>query len=245
MNLDFNYNDDNKKIIIDSYNANGYVVLENFIDINQANDLYNFLETRPEFWWESSTVNDESWNGPNNVPYFDENKDIIDKNKLKARVKFIEGNFAYDFDRLREDHVSGCECFTCKFTKDVLQSKKLLDICKDITNNNELGQVPLKPFYSRYSSGNFLSCHTDTANSTQSQEKRRLAVVLHMTKNWQPWYGGNLVIMNKESNEIKKVQTPKFNSLCLMKVEEEGMPHYVDQIFDSLSNKRYAISMWY
>lgn len=245
MDTQFNYNESNKNDIKQFFKHNGYVVIEDFLDTDLADRLFNFLATRPEFWWESSTVNDESWNGTNNVPYFEENSSVIASNKEKARMKFNRGDFSYDFDRLRNDHCEGCNCLTCNFTPDILHSKKLLDICKEITDNPKLGEVKLEPFYSRYKSGSFLSCHTDAINSSEKQEIRRLAVVFHLSKNWRSEYGGNLVIMEKNAKDIKKILTPKFNSICLMNVEEEGMPHYVDQVFDSLLFQRYAISMWY
>ena len=54
------------------------------------------------------------------------------------------------------------------------------------------------------------------------------------------------MLLEKDCSSVKKTLTPKFNSLTLMKVEEEGVPHYVDPIISELVGKnRYAISMWY
>jgi ectoine hydroxylase-related dioxygenase (phytanoyl-CoA dioxygenase family) len=67
MDTQFNYNESNKNDIKQFFKHNGYVVIEDFLDTDLADRLFNFLATRPEFWWESSTVNDESWNGTNEV----------------------------------------------------------------------------------------------------------------------------------------------------------------------------------
>ena len=91
----------------------------------------------------------------------------------------------------------------------------------------------------------FLALHTDAVTKLNGNP-RKVAVVVHLTKDWKPWYGGNLVLLEKDGSSIKKTLTPKFNSVTLMKVEEEGVPHYVDPIIPRLIGKnRYAISMWY
>lgn len=138
-----------------------------------------------------------------------------------------------------------CVCNICEFSK-TLYSKDLLNFCKNFSNDDSLGEINLEPFFSRYKTKDFLSLHTDAVTNFDSKEKRKLAVVIHLTKDWKPWYGGNLMVLNKESSFIKKALTPKFNSVTLMKVQEEGTPHYVDPlIFGNFDKNRYAISMWY
>ena len=67
-------------------------------------------------------------------------------------------------------------------------------------------------------------------------------IAIWMNKNNEIMYNNVL----KQGNYIKKALTPLFNSVTLMRVEEEGVPHYVDPIITGKFDKnRYAISMWY
>ena len=227
----------------DLYIKNDYVVLENFFDSKTIEELYKTIDNAPDYWWNASTL-DYKTHLACNLPYIDDNYRNIDINKQFSLTNLASGKFCYRFDRLRSGHYDNCSCNICKFDK-ILSSKILLDFCKKFTQNSEIGFVKLEPFYSRYRSEDFLALHTDAVTKLNGQP-RKIAVVIHLTKDWLPWYGGNLMLLNKDSTNVKKTLTPKFNSITLMKVEEEGVPHYVDPIIKHLVGKnRYAISMWY
>lgn len=231
------------KVDQDSYQNNDYVVLENFFDSNIVEELYNTIDNVPDYWWEASSLDYET-HLSHNLPYIDDNYRNIEINKKISLTNFASGKFCYRFDRLRSDHYENCNCNICKFDK-ILYSDELLEFCKKFTQNNDIGLVKLEPFYSRYRSEDFLALHTDAVNKINGHP-RKVAIVIHLTKNWKPWYGGNLVLLEKDASSVKKTLTPKFNSVTLMKVEEEGVPHYVDPIITHLVGKnRYAISMWY
>jgi|TARA_E500000178_G_C16863379_1_gene680838 Rps23 Pro-64 3,4-dihydroxylase Tpa1-like proline 4-hydroxylase len=227
----------------DFYQNNDYVVLENFFDSTTIEQLYNTINSAPDNWWNASTL-DSKTDSPFILSYTDNNYMNIKINKKISLINFASGKFCYRFDRLRSDHYKNCNCNVCKFDK-LLHSNELLEFCKKFTENNEIGLIELQPFYSRYRSKDFLSLHTDYV-TTLNGFSRKIAVVIHLTKNWQPWYGGNLTLLEKNSTDIKKTLVPKFNSIILMKVENQGVPHYVTPVINNLLGKnRYAISMWF
>ena len=240
MSINYIINSEDQKF----FSENNYIVLDNFFDKDSLECLYDTINKAPEFWWESSTLSAFP-RLLKNIPYLEENLE-----EIKIRKKFVSeclctGEFCYRFDRIRMPHHDTCVCNICKFSK-TLYSKDLLNFCKNFSNDDSLGEINLEPFFSRYKTKDFLSLHTDAVTNFDSKEKRKLAVVIHLTKDWKPWYGGNLMVLNKESSFIKKALTPKFNSVTLMKVQEEGTPHYVDPlIFGNFDKNRYAISMWY
>ena len=53
------------------------------------------------------------------------------------------------------------------------------------------------------------------------------------------------MILDKEADYVRTAITPKFNSICIMNVENDALPHYVDPMIAGLWKKRYAVSMWY
>ena len=231
------------KVDQEFYQNNDYVVLENFFDSTIIEELFNTINTAPDYWWNASTL-DYKTHLSNNLPYIEDNYRNIEINKKISLTNLATGKFCYRFDRLRSDHYENCTCNICKFDK-ILYSNELLEFCKKFSQNNDIGQVKLDPFYSRYRSEDFLALHTDAVTKLNGSP-RKIAVVIHLTKNWLPWYGGNLTLLEKNSSSIKKTLVPKFNSITLMKVEEEGVPHFVNPIITHLFGKnRYAISMWY
>ena len=239
--MSINYKIDKKDQ--ESYQKNDYVILENFFDTNTVEELYKTIDTAPDYWWNASTL-DYKTHLACNLPYTSDNNKKIEINQKFSLINLANGKFCYRFDRLRSGHYETCTCNVCKFDK-ILYSGGLLNFCKEFTQNDDIGKVKLEPFYSRYRSEDFLALHTDAVTKLNGNP-RKVAVVVHLTKDWKPWYGGNLVLLDKDGTSIKKTLTPKFNSVTLMKVEEEGVPHYVDPIIPRLVGKnRYAISMWY
>ena len=239
--MSINYKIDKKDQ--ESYQKNDYVILENFFDTNTVEELYKTIDTAPDYWWNASTL-DYKTHLACNLSYISDNYKKIEINQKFSSINLANGKFCYRFDRLRSDHYKNCNCNVCKFDK-LLHSNELLEFCKKFTENNEIGLIELQPFYSRYRSKDFLSLHTDYV-TTLNGFSRKIAVVIHLTKNWQPWYGGNLTLLEKNSTDIKKTLVPKFNSIILMKVENQGVPHYVTPVINNLLGKnRYAISMWF
>lgn len=228
----------------DHYEKNGFVVLNNFFKTDVVNDLYKTLNTCNPEWWGASTPTQDY--NPKVIPYYQcgmNDKEIAQRKKLATNT-FCTGGLCYRFDRLRQPHFEACSCNICKFTK-LLHSENLLSFCKDFVNDEDIGNIPLNPYFTRYNDEDFLSLHTDSKSKKENGKVRKIALIIHLAKDWKPWYGGNLVILDKDAKYVRKTLTPNYNSLCIMNVENDALPHYVDPMIVGLWKKRYAISMWY
>lgn len=227
-----------------SYTDNGYVILDNFFDTKIINNLYNTLETCSSEWWGASTPSADY--EPKILPYYQcgmNDKEIHQRKKI-ATNSFCTGNLCYRFDRLIQPHFDSCICNICKFTE-LLRSENLLNFCKNFVKDDDIGNINLNPYYTRYNDNDFLSLHTDSKDKKENGKVRKIAIIIHLAKNWKPWYGGNLMILDKEAEYVRNTITPKFNSICIMNVENDALPHYVDPMIAGLWKKRYAVSMWY
>jgi len=89
-------------------------------------------------------------------------------------------------------------------------------------------------FPSRYVTGDFLDPHTDAAPGTS----RQLAFVINLSKDWNPAWGGNLVI-----DHVHTI-TPAFANLVMFDVRGPGRLHYVSQVTDATDATRLAVSGW-
>jgi Rps23 Pro-64 3,4-dihydroxylase Tpa1-like proline 4-hydroxylase len=92
----------------------------------------------------------------------------------------------------------------------------------------------LKSFVSIYDVGDFLSIHEDP--------NYNVAFILNLTKDWKYEYGGCLTVLE---NDKPEVILPKFNSLVLMFLGDEGIEHYVSEVSRLAPHPRIAISGWY
>lgn len=89
----------------------------------------------------------------------------------------------------------------------------------------------------RYLSGHFLKHHNDTSGG----EKRLVAYVLNLTRNWEAHWGGLLQFLNREG-EVVDTFMPHFNSLSLFKVPAW---HCVSYVAPFAQAPRYAITGWF
>ena len=83
--------------------------------------------------------------------------------------------------------------------------------------------------------------HTDRAGSFTEGARRRVAFVLHLTKDWESRLGGDLVFMNPPT-----FVTPTFNALTLFSVSRTSW-HFVSPVVREAPPhlKRLAFSGWW
>jgi hypothetical protein len=83
---------------------------------------------------------------------------------------------------------------------------------------------------------------SDRAGSSRGEkEKRRIAYILHLTKEWNPKYGGDMVWMNPAYHFH-----PSFNSMTFFAVSESSW-HFVSPVASTCppTMKRLAFSGWW
>lgn len=215
---------------------NGIVTINDWLDEEYAEKLWNHLNSMPQDWWNVSSR--PSYDGDMHITrWVEENNDYITKSDNYARQAFSEDKFSYSFRRTNDDHVDGCWCEECQFRHDVLSDEvvSFLDYLTGyrVTKINEL-------FASWYTDRDFLSPHSDGPNGV-------LGFVYNLSKDWKPQYGGNLHFQDKmNENLIEKINVPKFNTLTMFDLATSmGHMHYVSEVVPNVKSKRLAMAGWW
>ena len=111
----------------------------------------------------------------------------------------------------------------------------MIDAIQAITGFDATNNYPAA-FASRYTAGDFNGTHNDINHFSA------VAFVLNMTKYWLPCWGGNLVILDEDFDNIIEAYTPKFNTMIIFDVP---IPHAVLPVSIYSQSERLAVSGWY
>ena len=229
MNLKKDYVKLNKQ-----FKENSWAVDANFLTEEYCKTVTDFLNIMDPTWWYHSSVTTE---GKKEIRYFPTKYKNIEKRKKEALKLFSTSKaFCYSFDRTIGNHCSNCYCKLCKFDKNIIKSSQFKEYVEKISGYTDLKLGTY--FYTRYRTGDFLYPHTDTPNG-------KIAIVFHLTKNWKPWYGGNLFLLDNKWRNVKKVFTPKNNYMIVMKIGNKINPHLVSYIHEGVKENRYAMVCWF
>ena len=203
--------------------------IDNFLNRNFAESLYNACITEKN--WILASGIDKNKYEKKHIPQ----NDKINQSQIKnVSSAFGKDQFSYAFYRSMNGEKMNYHEFTLR---KILNSAEFIRILNEITNLNLTKLNTL--FMSKYTSGNFLSTHSDKGNG-------RLAFVINLSKNWKPQYGGNLHFLNEDRTEIIDTFVPGFNNLTIFYVPENtGIPHYVSHVSPNVKNQRFAISGWF
>ena len=218
------------------YMIKDYVTIKNFLTSDYAEQFHKFLKNMDQTWWYHTSV---TKNGKKEIRNMSDNsiQTIITERRKNALELFAQSKeFSYSFYRTIGNHYEECNCFLCNFDDKIIRSEQFKNLIEKITDktNLKLGTY----FYTEYRPGDFLYPHTDKPNG-------RVALVLYLTKNWKPWYGGNLCILDNQWKNVRETLTPKFNSMTIMKIEENTNPHFVEYIPQNVIEKRFAMVCWF
>ncbi|MFT5594177.1 MAG: SM-20-related protein [Oceanicoccus sp.] len=100
-----------------------------------------------------------------------------------------------------------------------------------------LGLFSYESHFAQYQPGAFYKKHVD---AFKGQANRRLSTVLYLNPNWQPHFGGELVVYNPNKGEQEYLRiNPNFGTLVVFLSED--FPHEVLPA----SHLRYSIAGWY
>ncbi len=156
-----------------------------------------------------------------------DNDPTIPEREAYARQINFEGGFSYIYRRTNDFH---------PYLK-WFSSPKFLKIIEQITGFSNLKYKLNYNFISCYEEGHYNGPHTDGDNG-------RVAMVLHLSKDWQPQYGGVFMRTNEDKLTVNKVVSPPFNTLTMFNVIG-GAPHFVSEIAKGVKNKRISYTGWY
>lgn len=222
-------NIENIELLNTEFNNFKKIKISNFLNEQFAELLYKHA-TLEKNWILSTGIDNNKYEKANNK----QNEKINSLQIKNVNNAFLKNQFSYIFYRsMNNVNISFIEFKLRKY----LNSESFISKLNEITN---LGLTQLTTlFMSKYSSGNFLSPHSDRGNG-------RLAFVINLTKYWKPQYGGNLHFLDEDRKEIIHTYVPEFNNLIIFNVpEEKSVPHYVSHVISNIKLSRYAITGWF
>lgn len=228
----------NKRKLKYEFIKDGIVVIDNFLNADYADKMFDFFDhDMPQHWWSVSTR--PAPNGENkmdNCYYSDENIALIAEKEKAAREAFARTQFSYIFRRTLEDHVSGCNCLECQL-RVYLATTEIHQFISAVTDIPVSCSFEL--FASWYKEGDFLSMHSDGDNG-------QIGFVYNLTKNWRPEWGGMLHFLKSgDSNSVERVISPRFNALILFDLSTTaGADHFVSHV-NSSQAKRLSFTGWF
>lgn len=161
------------------------------------------------------------------------------ENINKLQIKNVNNAFGNDrFTYIFYRSMNGIKMSYFEFTlRNILNSKSFINLLNEITGLELTTLTTL--FLSKYSSGNFLSPHSDKGNGS-------LAFIINLTKYWKPQYGGILHFMDEYRKEIINSYVPTFNTFLIFYIpKENGIPHFISHVSPNVKVSRYAITGWF
>lgn len=109
-----------------------------------------------------------------------------------------------------------------------------LSIMRQISGLEDINRVFAQA--TMYSRGSFLLAHDDHVDA----ERRRLAYVINLTRQWRPEWGGMLHFLDAQGNVVDTF-FPHFNSMSLFAVPQS---HFVSYVPPFAQGERQAITGW-
>ena len=183
-----------------------------------------------DWWFDSYRFGNSS---PNNFRYNLSSQETKREYDSKIIASLRAGFFTYKFGRTTQ-HGKNCNCFLCSTVPHILTSNIVLSTIKKYYPEVE-NLTFSEYFISKYSSGDFLSCHSD--------KERGIAFVWNLTKNWKPEYGGNLSLIDPLFKGVTTI-VPSFNTLTIFNLNEE-IEHWVSEVSSAAPSERLAITGWF
>lgn len=141
-----------------------------------------------------------------------------------------------DYSRLHENS---------KALINYLQSIEFLKFLQELTGIKEM-LIP-DPYmmgggYHETQNKGFLKLHVDFSKHYKTNLDRRVNVILFLNKNWQPNYGGNLVL---SSDDTKVEIEPIFNRLAIFNTTPNSIHGQPDPVTCPESMSRKSIALYY
>jgi Rps23 Pro-64 3,4-dihydroxylase Tpa1-like proline 4-hydroxylase len=212
---------------IETLDDNGYVQLDHFLPLQQAQQLRKkIIKTNHIKKWNLLTTPYRPlMNIKDNI-----STNIIDKQRhIQAFQAFKRGKFSFSFYRSSNKHAK--QHGQAGLHQGVGQ--KVLTLFKQ----HSLIEGELQDsFFAAYKKGQFISYHTDGSAG-------KYAFIYQLTTGWQQKFGGQLELYPKKIKFYKKVLPPTFNTLTILKLSHP-MPHSVRLLNNPAHKHRITISGW-
>lgn len=224
LNVDFRKLD----IYSQKFKEQGYVLIENLLDASLVQKWHQALQNKPDHHWNQIIKNS---NIEKDFQVVEEQEQIF-LNHNQALKDYSKGLFCFSFKRInkpieKDDIVE--EIIVC------LSSISFRNALSKIVQR-EVKQVSV--FYiNRFDKGDFLTTHNDGGSS--------IGIVINLTKNWNPNFGGITFMIDQESGNIRDAIVPKLGRVLVFDIQKNNQPHFVSMVTSDSSIKRLAIVVRY
>ncbi len=118
---------------------------------------------------------------------------------------------------------------------DAMHEPEHLDFVRELTGRAQIQRMSVMA--ARYLPGHFLTLHDDVHEG----ERREVAYVLNLTKDWRPEWGGLLHLCEPDLKTVIRTFTPEFNTMVLMR---PPIWHFVSQVASYAQAPRYTLTGW-
>lgn len=231
-----NYKDIDLDSCKQEFTKNRRIVIDNFLTEEWSEKLwlYYTTEMNKEYWsatYMPSLKYPGDWEWWQNIPSNRYSMEQAYQHVCHARDN---GIFSYFFFKTIASVMEKYKSAIFEETMTFFNGKEMIEFINNVTDLNVTSGD--KTFVSRYSENCFLSNHTDDVNG-------KLAFVCHLTKDWNPDWGG-LYLDLRDTKNIKTI-CPSFNKLVLFEVTAGVAPHSVTQVVSNSNKERISVSGWY
>lgn len=215
---------------------NRRVVIDNFLTEEYAEKLHKYYTTEmsKEYWsatYMPSLRYEGDWEWWQNIPG---NRYVMEQAYQHACNARDNNLFSYFFYKTMPTVMEKAKSVVYEETMAFFNGKEMIEFINSVTDLEiTMGD---KTFVSRYAENCFLSNHTDDVNG-------KLAFVCHLTKDWNPDFGG-LYFDLRDKNNIRAFN-PSFNKLVIFEVTAGVAPHCVTQVVNNSNKERISVSGWY
>jgi hypothetical protein len=212
------------------------IIIDNFLKEEFAEQLYKYytVDMNKEFWcatYMPSFRFQGDWEWWQNIP---SNRFYIEQAYQQVCNARDNGEFSYFFYKTMPIVMEKAKSVVYDETMTFFNGVEMVNFINGLTELDiKTGD---KTFISRYAENCFLSKHTDDING-------KLAFVYHLTKDWNPDWGG--LYMNLNDSKNPKCICPSFNKLVIFEVADGVCPHSVTQVVSNSNKERISVSGWY
>jgi SM-20-related protein len=222
--------------ITQEYNDTGCVTIENILQPQVAEDLYECITAKDFPWLFHRSGHDEDVSVESLAKMSEEDvRALIPKRAHSYNARFSSAFLHYP--HADNPTASGSPQGLKDFFSDLSNRSNYIDFFRDF---NELGKVErLSMIPSCYTSGHYLSTHNDA--TPHGQPLRIAAHVMCLTKSWGEDWGGRFTFCDNWGRVIDD-KMPSFNSLSVFKVPKA---HYVSEVSALATKGRYSLYGWF
>ena len=229
------FNSNNLHIAKEHFNQHRWCVIDNILEDTYIQDLYKFVPQLNYGWWGCYHAKHQKFSY--------EQTQTLNEAGLRNEYKHnAQDNFGYWHRAywLLEDHHLNHPAFplSTEFNHAVMD-KQFLDVATEVSGFTNM--YTDHPTYSVYDHTSWLKPHHDPA--------RWLAYVFYFNETWQPFWGGQLCIMNEDERSVRDYIEPTGNRLLLMDVSELAghriNKHFISAVNYTAPHPRYSLAGWF